>query len=69
MKKKIEHAIGILKGQFSSLRELRTQIRNHQEMKDTIKINEMSFMKKMSLIQLRWLRTTLKTQTMGYVTS
>ena len=34
---RIEHAIGILKGQFSSLREMRTQIRNRQEMKDTIK--------------------------------
>ncbi|KNZ52475.1 putative signal peptide protein [Puccinia sorghi] len=29
----------------------------------------MSFMKKMRLIQLRWLRTTLKTQMMGYVAS
>ncbi|KNZ61162.1 hypothetical protein VP01_14435g1, partial [Puccinia sorghi] len=34
---RIEHAIGILKGQFSSLRELWTQTRNHKEMKDTIK--------------------------------
>ncbi|KNZ45054.1 hypothetical protein VP01_8537g1, partial [Puccinia sorghi] len=33
---RIEHAIGILKGQFSSLHELRTQIRNHYEMKDSI---------------------------------
>ncbi|KNZ43725.1 hypothetical protein VP01_9938g1, partial [Puccinia sorghi] len=34
---RIENAIGILKGQFSSLRELRNQIRNFKEMKDTIK--------------------------------
>ncbi|KNZ45386.1 hypothetical protein VP01_8185g2, partial [Puccinia sorghi] len=33
---RIEHAIGILKGKFSSLCELRTQIRNHKEMKDTL---------------------------------
>ena len=32
----IEHAIGILKGQFSSLREMRTQLRNKDEMKETI---------------------------------
>ncbi|KNZ43968.1 hypothetical protein VP01_9664g1, partial [Puccinia sorghi] len=36
---RIEHAIGILKGQISSLRELRTQIRNHKGMKDTIRWN------------------------------
>ena len=34
---RIEHAIGVLKGRFSSLRELRTQIRNRKEMKVTIK--------------------------------
>ena len=34
---RIEHAIGVLKGRFSSLRELRTQIRNLKEMKVTIK--------------------------------
>ncbi|KNZ54126.1 hypothetical protein VP01_3035g1, partial [Puccinia sorghi] len=33
----IEHAIGILKGQFSSLCELWNQRRNFKEMKDTIK--------------------------------
>ncbi|KNZ62457.1 hypothetical protein VP01_12686g1, partial [Puccinia sorghi] len=83
---RIEHAIGILKVRFSSLRELQTQIRNHKEMKDTIKWiiscvilhklledlraqwNEL-YVKKMSLIQLRWLRTKLTTQTMGYVAS
>ncbi|KNZ60602.1 hypothetical protein VP01_15307g1, partial [Puccinia sorghi] len=68
---RIENTIVILK-QFSSLHELRTQIRNHKEMKDTIKwiihcvvlCNVL-----MSLIQLHWLRTTLKTQTMGYMAS
>ncbi|KNZ44042.1 hypothetical protein VP01_9563g1, partial [Puccinia sorghi] len=34
---RIENAIGILKGQFSSLPKTQTQIRNHKEMKDTIK--------------------------------
>ena len=34
---RIEHAIGILKGRFSSLREMRTQIRNRKEMKVAIK--------------------------------
>jgi hypothetical protein len=34
---RIEHAIGILKGQFSSLREMRSQIRKHHEMKAVIK--------------------------------
>jgi hypothetical protein len=34
---RIEHAIGILKGRFASLREIRSQIRNRHEMKATIK--------------------------------
>ena len=34
---RIEHAIGILKGQFSSLREIWSQICNCHEMKGTIK--------------------------------
>jgi hypothetical protein len=34
---RIEHAIGILKGRFASLREMRSQIRNHHEMKAAIK--------------------------------
>ena len=34
---RIEHAIGILKGRFASLREMRTQIRNRKEMKVAIK--------------------------------
>lgn len=33
---RIEHAIGILKGRFSSLRELRSQLKNRDEMKATI---------------------------------
>jgi heme oxygenase len=33
----IEHAIGILKGQFASLHEMRSQIRNRHEMKAAIK--------------------------------
>ena len=34
---RIEHAIGILKGRFASLREMRSQIRNRHEMKAAIK--------------------------------
>jgi hypothetical protein len=34
---RIEHAIGILKGRFASLREMRSQIRNRHEMKEAIK--------------------------------
>jgi hypothetical protein len=34
---RIEHAIGILKGRFASLREIRTQIRNAEEMKGAVK--------------------------------
>ena len=34
---RIEHAIGILKGRFSSLREIQSQIRNRDEMKAIIK--------------------------------
>ncbi|KNZ52058.1 hypothetical protein VP01_3709g2 [Puccinia sorghi] len=66
---RIKHSIGILKGQSSSFCELWTQIRNFKEVRDTIKINGMSFVKKMSLIQLLWLRTTLTTKTMGYMAS
>ncbi|KNZ49454.1 hypothetical protein VP01_4g17 [Puccinia sorghi] len=53
---RIKHAIGILKGQFSSLCEMQTQIRNQKEMK-------------MSLIPPLWLLPTFKTQMMGSMES